>query len=153
MNLVFDQPKFLAKVDENVRKYGYCSVVVSEGVKGAYGKFLSDQGLRDAFGHAQLGGVAPVIAALIKQQLKLKYHWAVADYLQRAARHVASKTVAASPIRAQAIETCCAACRRAKTIGGDQNIGLDPMMIGLDHDFVRKDLMATHARAHSEIHA
>jgi 6-phosphofructokinase 1 len=90
--IAFAPPKFLAKVDENVRKYGYCSVVVSEGVKGADGKFLSDQGLRDAFGHAQLGGVAPVVAALIKQQLKLKYHWAVADYLQRAARHVASKT-------------------------------------------------------------
>ncbi len=88
----FDPARFLGRVEECVRKYGYCSVVVSEGVKGADGKFLSDQGLRDAFGHAQLGGVAPVIAALIKQQLKLKYHWAVADYLQRAARHVASKT-------------------------------------------------------------
>ncbi|MEW6353609.1 MAG: 6-phosphofructokinase [Pseudomonadota bacterium] len=88
----FDQAKFLAKVDEQVKKFGYCSVVVSEGVKGADGKFLSDQGLRDAFGHAQLGGVAPVVANMIKEGLGLKYHWAVADYLQRAARHIASKT-------------------------------------------------------------
>src|SRR5512134_3811605 len=88
----FDKAKFLATVDANVKKFGYCTVVVSEGVKGADGKFLSDQGLRDAFGHAQLGGVAPVIASIVKQGLNLKYHWAVADYLQRAARHIASKT-------------------------------------------------------------
>jgi len=90
--IVFDQAKFLARVDELVQRSGYCSVVVSEGVKGPDGKFLSDQGLRDAFGHAQLGGVAPVIASLVKEHLKYKYHWAVADYLQRAARHIASKT-------------------------------------------------------------
>jgi 6-phosphofructokinase 1 len=90
--IAFDQAKFMAKVDATVKKFGYCTVVVSEGVKGADGKFLSDQGLRDAFGHAQLGGVAPVIAGLVKNELNLKYHWAVADYLQRAARHVASKT-------------------------------------------------------------
>ena len=88
----FDQQKFLAKVQSLVKKYGYCSVVVSEGVKGADGKFLSDQGLRDAFGHAQLGGVAPVVANMIKDGLGLKFHWGVADYLQRAARHIASKT-------------------------------------------------------------
>jgi len=75
-----------------VKSHGYCTVVVSEGVKGADGKFLSDQGLRDAFGHAQLGGVAPVIASIVKDGLDLKYHWGVADYLQRAARHIASKT-------------------------------------------------------------
>jgi 6-phosphofructokinase 1 len=75
-----------------VRKYGYCSVVVSEGVRNADGKFLSDLGLRDAFGHAQLGGVAPVLASMVKQDLNVKYHWAVADYLQRSARHIASKT-------------------------------------------------------------
>ncbi|HVK55189.1 MAG TPA: 6-phosphofructokinase [Burkholderiales bacterium] len=90
--IAFDQEKFLAKVDAMVKSYGYCSVVVSEGVKGQDGKFLSDQGLRDAFGHAQLGGVAPVIASIVKQGLGYKYHWAVADYLQRAARHIASKT-------------------------------------------------------------
>ncbi len=88
----FDQERFLARVEANVARYGYCSVVVSEGVRGPDGKFLSDQGLRDAFGHAQLGGVAPVIASLVREKLKLKYHWAVADYLQRAARHIASKT-------------------------------------------------------------
>lgn len=90
--VTFDREKFLAKVKANVEQHGYCTVVVSEGVKGPDGKFLSDQGLRDAFGHAQLGGVAPVIASLVKEELKLKYHWAVADYLQRAARHIASKT-------------------------------------------------------------
>lgn len=90
--IVFDKTKFLAKVNSFVKKFGYCSVVVSEGVKDADGKFLSDQGLRDAFGHAQLGGVAPVVANIIKDGLGLKYHWGVADYLQRAARHIASKT-------------------------------------------------------------
>jgi len=88
----FDRDKFLTKVDELVKKHGYCSVVVSEGVKGPDGKFLSDQGLRDAFGHAQLGGVAPVVANIVKDGLGLKYHWGVADYLQRAARHIASRT-------------------------------------------------------------
>ncbi len=90
--IVFEPAKFLAKVSVAVKKFGYCSVVVSEGLKGKDGKFLSDQGLRDAFGHAQLGGVAPVIAGMIKNELNLKYHWAVADYMQRAARHIASKT-------------------------------------------------------------
>ncbi|MDO9371481.1 MAG: 6-phosphofructokinase [Gammaproteobacteria bacterium] len=90
--VAFDKTKFLARVDTLVKKFGYCSVVVSEGVKGSDGNFLSDQGLRDAFGHAQLGGVAPVVANIIKEGLGLKYHWAVADYLQRAARHIASRT-------------------------------------------------------------
>jgi 6-phosphofructokinase 1 len=90
--IVFDQEKFLAKVDDAVKKYGYCSIVVSEGVKNKEGKFLAEAGTRDAFGHAQLGGVAPVVAQLIKDSLGYKYHWAVADYLQRAARHIASKT-------------------------------------------------------------
>jgi 6-phosphofructokinase 1 len=89
--IAFDEDKFCARVKECVEKYGYCAVVVSEGVKNSEGKFLSDAGLRDAFGHAQLGGVAPVIAQLVKSKLNYKYHWAVADYLQRAARHIASK--------------------------------------------------------------
>ncbi|MBX9964341.1 MAG: 6-phosphofructokinase [Burkholderiales bacterium] len=88
----FDQDKFIAKVDATVKRAGFCVIGVSEGLQTADGKFLSDAGLRDAFGHAQLGGVAPVIANLVKEKLKLKYHWAVADYLQRAARHIASKT-------------------------------------------------------------
>ena len=71
---------------------GYCVIGVSEGLRNPDGTFLSESGLRDAFGHAQLGGVAPVIANLVKDKLKYKYHWAVADYLQRAARHIASKT-------------------------------------------------------------
>ena len=90
--IAFDPKAFLARVDESVRKYGFCAVGVSEGIRGADGKFVSETGLVDAFGHAQLGGVAPVIADLVKRELKLKYHWAVADYLQRAARHIASKT-------------------------------------------------------------
>ena len=88
----FDQDKFLARVDDTVRKIGYCTIGVSEGVRWPDGKFLSESGLKDAFGHAQLGGVAPLIAQLVKDKLKQKYHWAVADYLQRAARHIASKT-------------------------------------------------------------
>ncbi|WP_297446590.1 6-phosphofructokinase [Acidiferrobacter sp.] len=89
---VFDETAFLARVDQAVKAYGYCAIVVSEGVKGKDGKFLAESGLKDAFGHAQLGGVAPVVAQLIKNKLGYKYHWAVADYLQRAARHIASKT-------------------------------------------------------------
>ena len=88
----FDEKKFLAKVDHCVNEYGYCAIVVSEGVRRKNGAFLADSGLTDAFGHSQLGGAAPVIATLIQKNLGLKYHWAVADYLQRAARHIASKT-------------------------------------------------------------
>ncbi len=89
--IAFDEEAFCARVNQAVEKHGYCAIVVSEGVKNKEGKFLSDAGLRDAFGHAQLGGVAPVIAQLLKAKLGYKYHWAVADYLQRAARHIASK--------------------------------------------------------------
>jgi 6-phosphofructokinase len=88
----FNQKKFLARVDAMVKKHGYCSVVVSEGCHYPDGKFLAEQGTRDAFGHAQLGGAAPVVANMIKDALGYKFHWAVADYLQRAARHIASKT-------------------------------------------------------------
>lgn len=87
----FNEALFLKKVETCVTKYGYCVIVVSEGIRASDGKFLSESGLRDAFGHAQLGGVAPVIAQLIKNELGYKYHWAVADYLQRAARHIASQ--------------------------------------------------------------
>jgi 6-phosphofructokinase 1 len=87
-----DQKAFLARVKETVDSQGFCVIGVSEGIRHQDGKFLSDSGLRDAFGHAQLGGVAPVIANLIRSELGYKYHWAVADYLQRAARHLASKT-------------------------------------------------------------
>ncbi len=89
--IAFDEAAFLARTEECVKKYGYCAVVVSEGVRNTDGKFLADAGTRDAFGHAQLGGVAPVVAQLVKDKLGYKYHWAVADYLQRAARHIASK--------------------------------------------------------------
>ncbi|HEY3325627.1 MAG TPA: 6-phosphofructokinase [Novimethylophilus sp.] len=90
--VVFNREKFLSKVDAMVKKHGYCSVVVSEGVKTADGKFLAESGIKDAFGHAQLGGVAPLVANMIKDALGYRFHWAVADYLQRAARHIASKT-------------------------------------------------------------
>lgn len=88
----FDSERFLAKVKECVERCEYCSVVVSEGAKWPGGRFLSEQDSRDAFGHAQLGGAAPVVAKMVKEALGYKYHWAVADYLQRSARHIASAT-------------------------------------------------------------
>jgi ATP-dependent phosphofructokinase / diphosphate-dependent phosphofructokinase len=88
----FDRKKFLNKVDYCVKRFGYCAIVVSEGTRNPDGSFLADAGGKDAFGHVQLGGVAPFVAAMIKQELGYKYHWAVSDYLQRAARHIASKT-------------------------------------------------------------
>ena len=87
----FKQTEFLKKVEKSVNDNGYCTIVVSEGVRNAKGHFLADAGTRDAFGHAQLGGVAPVVANLVREKLGYKYHWAVSDYLQRSARHVASK--------------------------------------------------------------
>lgn len=90
--VTFDETAFLGRVKASVENYGYCVIVVSEGVKNAEGRFLAESGSKDAFGHAQLGGVAPVIAQLVKDKLGYKYHYAVADYLQRAARHIASKT-------------------------------------------------------------
>jgi ATP-dependent phosphofructokinase / diphosphate-dependent phosphofructokinase len=88
----FDRAQFLVKVEKTVRQRGYCVVVVSEGARNPDGTFLAEAGSKDAFGHTQLGGVAPFIAGMIKDELGYKYHWAVADYLQRAARHVASAT-------------------------------------------------------------
>lgn len=88
----FNESAFLAKVKACVEKYEHCVIAVSEGLKTQDGQFVSDTGAVDAFGHKQLGGVAPTIAQLIKQKLGYKYHWAVADYLQRAAAHLASKT-------------------------------------------------------------
>tara|TARA_B100000575_G_scaffold80378_1_gene62994 strand:+ start:2490 stop:3752 length:1263 start_codon:yes stop_codon:yes gene_type:complete len=88
----FKRDKFLKKVQSCVKKYGYCSIVVSEGARYGNAKFLAETGNEDAFGHVQLGGVAPFVAKMIKEALGYKYHWAVADYLQRAARHIASAT-------------------------------------------------------------
>ncbi len=88
----FDQVRFLAAVRDSVQRHGYCTVVVSEGVKDAQGRFLAEAGTRDAFGHVQLGGAGPAIAEVIRVALGYKYHWAVSDYLQRSARHIASKT-------------------------------------------------------------
>ena len=89
--IAFDKEKFLAKVKDVVSRVGYCVVVVSEGVHDADGKFLADAGTKDAFGHTQLGGVAPVVANMVREAHGYKYHWAVPDYLQRASRHVASR--------------------------------------------------------------
>lgn len=88
----FDKEGFLARVDEAVKKHGYCVIVASEGAQYEDGRFVADAGAKDAFGHTQLGGVAPTLANMVKDALGYKYHWAVADYLQRAARHIASRT-------------------------------------------------------------
>jgi len=87
----FDKERFLERAKQCVTAYGYCVVVVSEGAAYPDGKFLAEAGTRDAFGHAQLGGVGPVVADMIRQAHGYKFHWAVADYLQRSARHIASK--------------------------------------------------------------
>jgi len=88
----FDQRAFLKRVADCVERYEYCVVVVSEGARHPDGRFLADAGTTDAFGHKQLGGAAQVIAQLVKSELGYKYHYAIADYLQRSARHIASKT-------------------------------------------------------------
>jgi 6-phosphofructokinase len=90
--IAFDEAAFLGAVDARVKAFGYCCVGVSEGLRDAQGRLMGEAGAKDAFGHAQLGGVGPQIAALVRNRLGHKYHWAVADYLQRAARHLASKT-------------------------------------------------------------
>ncbi|MDE2249841.1 MAG: 6-phosphofructokinase [Gammaproteobacteria bacterium] len=87
----FERERFLARVKQCVTDYGYCVIVVSEGAHYADGKFLAEAGSRDAFGHTQLGGVGPVVANMVREAHGYKFHWAVADYLQRAARHIASK--------------------------------------------------------------
>ncbi|MFZ1098078.1 MAG: 6-phosphofructokinase [Steroidobacteraceae bacterium] len=87
----FEQQKFLERVRACVTGHGYCVIVVSEGAAYPDGRFLAEAGTRDAFGHTQLGGVAPVVANLVREALGYKHHWAVADYLQRAARHIASR--------------------------------------------------------------
>ncbi|MGH1372550.1 MAG: 6-phosphofructokinase [Cellvibrionaceae bacterium] len=90
--IAFDKAKFLRKVKATVKKHGYCAIVASEGAQYKDGSFLADSGTVDAFGHSQLGGVAPTLATMIKDELGYKYHWALADYLQRSARHIASAT-------------------------------------------------------------
>ncbi len=90
--IVFDEAKFLAAVDAAVKAHGFCAIVASEGLRLPSGEFLSEAGTKDAFGHAQLGGLAPLLAKLVGDKLKYKFHYAIADYLMRAARHIASKT-------------------------------------------------------------
>jgi len=88
----FDEAAVMSAVDAKVKRFGYCCIGVSEGLRNAEGNLMAEAGTRDAFGHAQLGGVGPLIASIAKAKLGYKYHWAVADYLQRAARHLAAKT-------------------------------------------------------------
>ncbi len=88
--VAFKKRAFLKRVRDCVQKYDYCVIVVSEGARYANGEFLAQAGTRDAFGHAQLGGVAPVVAGMVRDNLGYKYHYAIADYLQRSARHIAS---------------------------------------------------------------
>jgi len=89
----FDEDQFIAAVKSAIDDYGYCVIAVSEGVKDKNGVELSSsQATVDDFGHQQLGGVAPILAGIIKKRLGVKYHWAVADYLQRSARHIAAAT-------------------------------------------------------------
>ncbi len=90
--IAFDREKFLARVRRTVKQRGYCVIVASEGAQYKDGRFLAESGLRDAFGHSQLGGLAPTLAQMVKEEMGFKYHWAVADYLQRSARHIASQT-------------------------------------------------------------
>ncbi|QIB64862.1 6-phosphofructokinase [Kineobactrum salinum] len=90
--IAFDRTKFLARVKRTVKRHGHCVIVASEGAQYADGRFLADSGITDAFGHRQLGGLAPGLAEMVKSELGYKYHWAVADYLQRSARHIASQT-------------------------------------------------------------
>jgi 6-phosphofructokinase len=88
----FDEGRFLNKVEQALEQYGYCVIAVSEGITRPDGEFVAASGVKDAFGHTQLGGVAPAITNLISAKLGHKCHWAVADYLQRSARHIASET-------------------------------------------------------------
>ena len=84
----FNQRKFLSKVKDTVKKNGFCVIVASEGIKDSTGKFIAESDSKDAFGHSQLGGVAHRLAELVNSKLKLKNHWAVADYLQRSASQI-----------------------------------------------------------------
>lgn len=90
--IAFNREKFLARVQRTVKRHGYCVIVASEGAQYEDGTFLAESGLKDAFGHSQLGGLAPTLAQMVKDELGYKFHWAVADYLQRSARHIASQT-------------------------------------------------------------
>ena len=89
--VVFDEDRFLSKVRETLEQYGHCVIAASEGIKDRNGQFLS-AGSEDVFGHAQLGGIVPLLANLISAKLSCKCHWAIPDYLQRSARHIASET-------------------------------------------------------------
>ena len=87
----FNQERFLKLVTNSVNKYGYCSIAVSEGLKDETHKFISHKNTNDTFGHTQLGGVSSVLANIIQINLGYKCHYAIPDYLQRAAKHLCSK--------------------------------------------------------------
>ena len=152
--IAFDQARFIARVDKLVRTHGYCTVVVSEGCHHPDGTFLAEQGTKDAFGHAQLGGAAPVVAGMVKEALGHKFHWAVADYLQRSARHIASATDVkqAYELGARAVELALAGhnavmptVERVSDVPYRYNIGMAPLAKVanvekfMPRDFITKD--------------
>ncbi len=160
--IAFDEGRFLALVDEKVKKFGYCCIGVSEGLKSAQGALMAEAGTKDAFGHAQLGGVGPMIASLVKDRLGHKFHWAVADYLQRAARHLASKTdvLQAYAVGKAAVELALAGRNAVmpaiiRTSDAPYRWKIEPAPLDkvanvekkLPHDFIRADGFGITARA------
>ncbi|MDZ7314884.1 MAG: 6-phosphofructokinase [candidate division KSB1 bacterium] len=117
---IFNEDLFLSKVEETVAKIGFCVVAVSEGVRRPDGTFLADSGLRDAFGHAQLGGAALEISKMIMNKLKLKVHTAILDYCQRSGRHIASKTD---------VEQAIACGRKAVELAAEGKNGFMPIIV------------------------
>ena len=118
----FSREKFISKVETTIKEKGYCVVVASEGTQYSDGAHISGSLQRDAFGHQQLGGVAPTLASMIKQSTGHKYHWALADYLQRSARHIASKTD---------VEQAYAVGKRAVELAVE---GKDSIMVTIERD-------------------
>jgi len=141
----FDPETFLAKVDDCVKRYGHCTVVASEGAQYADGSFLASGEGKDAFGHVQLGGVAPTLAAMVKEGLGYKYHWALADYLQRSARHIASATD---------VEQAYAVGRAAVEFALEGRNAVMPIIRRLSDDPYRWDIDAVEVEqvASSEVH-
>ncbi len=128
----FERDRFVKKVSDTIATHGYVTIVVSEGVRDEQGQFLAEQGTRDAFGHAQLGGVAPVIAQMVRENLGLKHHYAIADYLQRSARHVASKID---------VEHACAVGKAAVDCAAKGKTGIMPAIRRLEDAPYRWDLI------------
>src|SRR6195256_1783330 len=140
----FDEEKFLARVKSVVERDGYCAIAVSEGLRNREGQFLSETGLKDAFGHSQLGGAGEIIAKLVKDRLKYKYHWALADYLQRSARHIASRVDVEQSYKlgVAAVKLALAKAPRGGEKGGSPNQG----------GGVKKAVSVAHRRCESRRH-